>query len=122
MLDIILLLFNNYFKSILENFETVEQFVYFSRQYQKIRNSLSHPASSKVFIKQAKEVITYVNKIMNFLENEYFWYLSREDISNEIDKLINNIQDIPIQVHNLDSIPFQHKKIIMRESELKYLT
>ncbi|MFW6009023.1 MAG: ATP-binding protein [archaeon] len=121
MLDIILLLFNSYFTDILHNFETVEQFIYFSRQFQKTRNSLSHPASSKILIKESKEVITYINKIIDYLRDKYFWYIPKAEISNKIREFINNVKNIPIKIHNLDSIPFKHEKIIMREQELSKL-
>ncbi len=119
IIDLVVLLFNPSFKQLSSNFNTVEQFIYYSVNYQRTRNSLSHPASSKILIDESKEVVTYVKKIMDVIDDHYFWYVSKVNIYKDIEEFVRNLNNNPISKHNLNEISFQHKKLIYREKELE---
>jgi GTPase SAR1 family protein len=116
-------IFNNYFQSrcLLKNFASVEEFQYLSKAYLSTRNALSHPASSKVLIKQAQEVLVFINKLLLFLDTKYFWYVSSTDIERLIEQFQRKLTREPIKLHNLREIGFHQRKIVCRDIELTKL-
>jgi hypothetical protein len=75
LIDYVSIFFNDCFlnSGILGNFPSLEQFQYLSRD----RNALSHPASSRILVKEAQSVILFTNKMIGFLEEKYFWYITQ---------------------------------------------
>ena len=122
LIDIIILLASPYFNCLFKNFETKDQFVYFSEVYKNVRNDLSHPASSKVSLDDTNIVIRYIKKLLDTIDDNSFWYFSKDYIKESIENLTDSIGDkINIKVNNLNEIALHHKKIIGREKELDIL-
>lgn len=95
--------------------------MYLSINYQRIRNNLSHPASSKIFIEESKETIKYISKLMDKITDEFFWYVTKQEINLYIQTFLSNLNTNPICIHNLNEISFQHKKLLYRDKELKII-
>ena len=82
IIDLTLLLFNPLFVNLGKPFETVELFMYSSEKYKQIRNDLSHPASSKILMKDAQEVLLFISQITKLL---------MKDIIGTAQKIISKI-------------------------------
>lgn len=121
VIDFTLLYFDPYFFELSRNFTNIEQFVYLSINYQKIRNNLSHPASSKVFLEEAKEIISFISKLSHTINDDFFWFVSKYDINNYTETFFANLKSNPIAVHNLNEINSQHKKLLYRDKELNII-
>lgn len=122
LLDIVYFLANPNFINLFKNFETKDQFIYYSEKYKGIRNDLSHPASAKISLEDTKIIIKYIKKILDTIDNDSFWYFSKEDIEESIENLTNSIGNTTKIINNLNEIAVQYKKIIGRESELNTLS
>lgn len=121
IVDLSLLFFNPDFINLSSKFSNIEQFVFHSVSYQRIRNDLSHPASSKIIVMEAKEVIIYVDKLMEVLNDKYFWFKSKKEISEFIDSFLDDVNTETLKVHNLNEIWGQHRRLIFREKELEHI-
>ena len=122
LLDIVYFLANPNFINLFKNFETKDQFIYYSEKYKNIRNDLSHPASAKISLEDTKIIIRYIKKILDTIDNDSFWYFSKEDIEESIENLTNSIGNTSKIINNLNEIAVQYKKIIGRESDLNTLS
>lgn len=121
ILDYIDLFFDECFQNLANDFTTVEEFKDYSSKYQFVRNSLSHPASSKIEIQHSKEVISYIKKLLLSIDDDKFWYVSKKDISSISDSFIQTIDNIGLKIHNLDEVSFPHGKIVCRDTEIETL-
>jgi Txe/YoeB family toxin of Txe-Axe toxin-antitoxin module len=113
--------FNNCFNDLTKGFTTIEEFKDYSTKFYLIRNSLSHPASSKIIVQLAKEVISFIKKQLLNIEDAKFWFVTKRELSRKIEELVNNIEFNPIKIHNIENIGFNHKKLIRRDIELDNL-
>lgn len=56
------------------------------------------------------------------IEDKYFWYVNKTEISKLIDELLFSFTDNPIKINNLNEITFSHqRKVICRDSEISEL-
>lgn len=117
--DYVFLFFDDCFKNLANNFSTLEEFKDFASKYHLIRNSLSHPASSKIEVQQAKEIISFIKKLLLTIDDNKFWYVSKTDISVNSDDFIKSLDKTPLKFHNLNEISFVHNKIVCRDLEIK---
>lgn len=123
LIDYVSIFFNECFHDtgILNKFTSLEEFQYLSKEYLSVRNALSHPASSKILIKEAQYIILFIKKLLEFLEEKYFWYTTKSDIYNTIDIFSKSISESPVQIQNLREISFHQNKIVCREPEINSL-
>lgn len=121
LLDYVNLFFNECFSSLAKTFQTVEEFHIQSVRYHEIRNSLSHPASTKIKIRDAKDCIEFIITLIDNIEDDKFWYISKTEIINLIKEFNLTLDNSAIKVHNLDEISFPHGKIVCRDAELDQL-
>lgn len=121
LIDLVIFLTNPYFDLLSTNFETKDQFIYFSDVYKNRRNDLSHPGSTKISFEDTKIVMMYISRIVDVLEEKYFWFLKKDIIKEKIARLTERINNIPIAINNLNEIAVQYKKLIGRENELNIL-
>ncbi|MBF4518713.1 ATP-binding protein [Flavobacterium sp. ANB] len=110
--------YNDCFKDLSKSFSTIEEFKDYSSKYYLIRNSLSHPASSKIIVTQAKEVVSFIRKQLLNIDDSMYWFVSKKELALKIEEFIDNIELNPLKIHNLDNISFNHKKLICRDAEL----
>ncbi|MFW6016817.1 MAG: ATP-binding protein, partial [bacterium] len=121
LIDLIMFFFQPTFIALSKNFENTNQFIYFSREYQKVRNNLSHPGSSKIYRSESSEIIKYINNIISIIDDKYFWYESKERIEYAIKEFESQLDNNPFKIHNLNEIDVTRNKLICREEELKKL-
>ena len=121
IIDFIFFFFQTDFTELKDNFDTIEEFSYGTVKYLKIRNVLSHPASSKISYKDMDEVCIYIKKIILKLDDKYFWYKTKISILKQIDFLYSHIQKTPFRINNLNEIPFTTNKIVCREYQISLL-
>lgn len=124
LIDYINLFFNDCFsdKGLLRGFLSVEEFHFNCDQFLRIRNSLSHPASSKVLTTEAGSVLTFIKRLADNIDDRFFWYVSKDNILMQLDTyyIVNTTQ--ALKVDNLSEVVSFHKKIVCREKELEKLS
>ncbi len=121
VIDLAFLFHDPDFRELSSGFSSVEQLVYLSVCYQKLRNALSHPASSKVVYDEAKDVLAYVNKLTHTLDDSFFWYVSKPDITSRVSAFLSGQDGSLVRVHNLNEMSFQHKRVLFRDQQLRFL-
>ncbi|BDS12357.1 ATP-binding protein [Aureispira anguillae] len=123
LLDYITIFFNISFHNtgILNHFSSTEEFLYHSKIYHSIRNVLSHPASNRVTIQDAKFTTIFVTKLIRSLSGMYFWYVQSSTIQSKIEEFLNQINNTNVKIHNLNEVGYSHPKIVCRENELNKL-
>lgn len=123
LIDLMLIFFSLHFsdKDIVKSFSSIEEFHYCCTVYHKIRNNLSHPASHPTTIADANKVVYFIENGINALNETYFWYVSKNDISEKIKQYnICNNDGFPNH-HNLGLAPSTHKSLLCRESVIESL-
>ena len=108
-------------KKIHDNYDTVEEFIYKCSLYHRLRNDLSHPGSKKILKNEATEILKLISKFIEELDNEYFWFVSKNDIEIKINEYYKQENTKILKYDNLKNINVSHQKTICREVELKKL-
>lgn len=122
IIDYVNIFYNECFSNLSNGFATIEDFMSFNSSYQSARNSLSHPASSKISTENCKRTLSFIKRCFSNISDDYFWYVSKPTIQNQIDLLVKKIDYVALEFDNLSEIPFSHQKIVQRESELTQLS
>jgi len=122
LIDYVYIFFEQYFKDsqLLKGFSK-NDFFKFSHNFHKIRNDLSHPASSRILIDIVKDVVLFIEKLLLNINEDYFWYSSKQSIKKHIDTFLKTITGPNIRINNIDEITYNHKKLIQRDKELATL-
>jgi len=121
LLDYVNLFFNECFSTLASNFPTIEEFTAQSVKYYNIRNTLSHPASTKIKIKDARDAISFMSNVTNNIEDNKFWYVNKSSILELINEFYQDLDNSVLKVHNLDEVSFPQGKIVCRDEELGIL-
>ena len=102
VINYIEILFEPYFQksSLLSGFQTLD---FFSLSYElhKVRNTLSHPASSRITLESSKEVLRLIEKILLNIDEKFFWYSPKESLRDLIDVFLDSIIGFPIKINNI---------------------
>jgi hypothetical protein len=119
LIDYVNIFFDDYFRNsqLLKGF-TKNDFFKFSHNFHKIRNDLSHPASSRILIDTVKDVIVFIEKLLLNIDDNYFWYSPKQTVKKNIDTFLKTISGPNIRINNIDEITYSHKKLIQRDKEL----
>lgn len=122
VIDYIEILFEPYFRNsaLLSGFQE-KDFFDLSYLYHKTRNDVSHPASTRISMQAAKEIIRFVEKALLNLDEKFFWYSTKSNIKKLIDEFLASLSNAPIRFNNLNEVTYTHKKLIQREDELNQL-
>ncbi|MDO9207258.1 MAG: ATP-binding protein [Sulfuricurvum sp.] len=124
LVDFVLIFFNTIFsnKHLTDGFNSVEDFHYSCFLYHQTRNDLSHPASYPIDNSVSYKVIYFIEQLTNTLNQNYFWYQSKETIFELIDNFYKIESNNIIKISNLDRVQFIHKKLLCRENEINLLS
>ena len=122
IIDYIEIFFDPYFKNsqLFKGF-TAKDFLSLSYQFHRVRNELSHPASSRISINTSKEIIRFIEKNLLNLDPKYFWYKSNDNVKVSIADFLSSISGPTIRINNIGEIAYTHKKLIQRQNELTTL-
>ncbi|MBN1984708.1 MAG: ATP-binding protein, partial [Prolixibacteraceae bacterium] len=118
LIDFVVLFFDGCFNDLSKGFSSIEDFNSNNVTYSHIRNWLSHPASSKITADDAKHALIFIKKISQNISQKYFWYVSKRQIYDWCEELLDKLEETGIKYHNLSTISFTHQKLIERETEL----
>jgi len=123
LIDFLLIFFNAHFadKNIVRNFTSIEEFHYCCTLYHKTRNSLSHPASHPISVADANMVVYFIDNMLLSLEDKYFWYQRKNDISSKISAYKNMATGALPKFQNIENIRSSHSKLVCRELEINEL-
>jgi len=108
-------------KDMTNNYTTIEELLYKCSLYHRVRNDLSHPASRKVLKKEASDVLKLILKFIDVVDDDAFWFISKDEIIKNIDNYYNQEKNKILKYNNLRNINVSHEKTLCRESELKVL-
>ncbi len=75
---------NDFGETCQESVESVEKFYFNFNEYLSVRNSLSHPASTKILTTEAISVLSFVKKFCQNVDDVYFWFIDKESILKQI--------------------------------------
>lgn len=104
--------------NITKSFRSIEEFGHLCVVYHQTRNYLSHPASHKVTKKDALDLVNFIDKVLLPIDDQYFWFASKEDIRNYVSEFMAVLGKTKIKINNLRDVDVDHKKIVCRENEL----
>lgn len=123
LVDYISLFFNDCFinQDILKNFESIEKFYFNCTEYLLVRNTLSHPASTKVLTTEAVSVLGFVRKFSQNIDDKYFWFVDKPSILKKIRAFHLNSTPM-IKKENLNEIALLHKRVVCRGEEFNTLS
>lgn len=122
IIDYVMFFFNSCFQNLAKGYTSIEEFKDYTIKYSLIRNWLSHPASSNILIQTAKEVVSFIRKVISNLDDSYFWYVEKKEILNTLELFTKNIDETPLNYHNLSEVSFGYKKLVCRENELRQIS
>lgn len=123
LINLIILFFKDLdeLKVISNNYTTIEDFLYKCSLYHRVRNDLSHPGSRKILKKEASEILKFITKFIEPLDNKYFWYVEKSEIEKKISTYFKKEKDQILKFDNLKNINVSHQKTLCRETELNRL-
>lgn len=121
LIDLILLFYNPLFEGLGSKFGRIEDYEDHLRNYLTLRNSASHPASSKISIHDTQEVIRFIVLSLEQIEEKYFWYIPKNEIFENCSKLLMEIDNKEKVKNNINGVAKKHKNLIERDKELKKL-
>lgn len=121
IIDLLLIFFNAHFsdKDIVKEFSSIEEFHYCCTLYHKLRNNLSHPASHPTTTLDANKVVYFIENLLAALDQKYFWYATRENIGNNIQRYNGITLGTLPRHHNLNFASSTHKRLLCRETIIK---
>ncbi len=119
VIDFMLLFYQPLFESLGTAFGRIEDYEEHLRNYLVLRNSASHPASSKISVVDAQEVIRFIIISMGLMEDKYFWYVTKNEITECCNSLLGSFDDKEPLTHNLTNITKKHKNLIERNKEIQ---
>lgn len=124
VIDLISLLYNPTFIALSSRFGGNEEFEDFLILYRKLRNSTSHPASKRISISEAQQIIQFVHGCISVIPQEFFWFISAHGIEQKIkgflsSGFLNNKEERVL--HNIEEISIKHDYLLLRETEFKTL-
>jgi hypothetical protein len=121
IIDYVVFFFNDFFNSLSNGFNSIEEFNSLNTNYNQVRNWLSHPASSKITLDDARSALNFIKKTSLNINNSFFWYVSNKELSEWIENLFVSFENSFLKFHNLSDVAFTHHILIEREEELKEL-
>ncbi|WP_186163640.1 ATP-binding protein [Burkholderia gladioli] len=123
IVDIFVLFFEKCYSksSLLRNFSSADELLYNVNSYHRLRNDLSHPGSCQILVEDGVLVSKFVRKIIESLEEKYFWFSPKTELVQLISQFSATINQNPLAIQNLGEIPHQHKKLFCREDEFSKL-
>ena len=105
------------FSDMVQKFASREEYMYLAEQYRSVRNNLAHPEAS-ISDFNYKETDKFITILKDFIDKQYFWYASKDDLQKELDNLSISINN-PIRiVNNLSTLPKQKSKFVCRTKEI----
>lgn len=123
IVDIFVLFFEKCYskQSLLRNFSSSDELLYSVNSYHRLRNDLSHPGSHQILVEDGILVSKFIRKIIESLDDKYFWFSPRSELIQLIVKFSISINKTSALIQNLNEIPLQHKKLFCREDEYNKL-
>lgn len=100
---------------------TIDEVIGILIKYNKIRNSLSHPASYLVYENDANIIIAFILKMIKAMDKKYFWYASTEEIYENIIQVKTILTGIVLKKDNLRTVSSCNNTLVCREYELSLL-
>lgn len=123
LIELLLIFFNLHFsgKEIARDFSSLEEFHYCCTLYHRTRNNLSHPASRPTSISDANKVTYFIENVVSALPARYFWYQSKGQIKNDVEKYRSMDLGSELKYHNLSYAASTHKSLLCRDDIIKNL-
>jgi hypothetical protein len=85
-----------------------------SNTYHEVRNALAHRGSNNITLDDANDVMRFVEKISECIEDKYFWYVKKRDLSKRLSYVISESTGNIISINNLSEIVFPKSKVVCR--------
>ena len=120
---LIALFYNPLFTELGSKYDSHEQFIESLNMYHhNVRNRLSHIASAKINEKDVQRVLALFTALLAQIEDKYFWFSSKLEINDLIEKLMDSLKEAIPVTNNLEVATKKHNHLILRENEMRELS
>lgn len=108
------------FSDMMQKFQSREEYMYLAEQYRKVRNNLFHPEASVSDLNYI-EVNKFISILIDFINEDFFWYSSKIKLKKELDNLSISVNNATNIINNLKIVPKQKYRFVGRNEEIKVL-
>jgi len=120
-LNTLILIYQQYFSSMINLFPDFSSFFSLARKYSYVRNKLSHPFCKILEETDMFPALNFMEEITKWLNQRFFWDKTQIDICKRIVSLRTGNISIPIALHNINEMPFPDMRIVCRQKETSRL-
>lgn len=106
------------FSDMLLKFNSREEYMYLVEQYRIVRNNIAHPEAS-IGNNNYFDVNRLISKFINYIEDKYFWYVSKNELKKKMDGLTISVNNSLRIINNLSLLPKQKNKFVCRVKEIE---
>lgn len=99
-------------------------FLYQAANYKYVRNKLDHRGCKTLELQDMNLALDFISNLsvyLNTFDSSLFWDKEYSQISKEIASLQTNSVNIPIEIHNIQDMPFPEMRIVCRDEEVSIL-
>lgn len=108
------------FSEMTLKFASREEYIYLAEQFRTIRNNLSHPEAS-FSDKDYLEINKFINILVEFIDDKFFWFCSKNVLNKELDELSISINNATRIINNLPMMPKLKSRFVCRTKEINTL-
>ena len=120
-LNIVTFAFPELFNELYSLFINYNAFCDSAEAYRYARNKLDHPGCRTLEDSHLTPVLSFVKDICIFLDDEFFFQKTKQQLLCEVSLLQRSRNTIPVRIHNLSDIPLAESRIVCRDSEIAYI-
>lgn len=106
------------FKDLYSLFNSYSSFCDLAEKYRYARNKLDHPGCRTLEESHLVPVLSFVEDICQFLDEQYFLQKQKKLILDEVNALQQRRTNIPIEHHNFFDMPYGDSRLVCRDTEL----
>lgn len=117
------IIFKEFFSDLFLSYNNENLYLHQSISYKNVRNKLDHRGCKTLENVDMATTLEFITNALLCLKEDdtLFWEKSWSDISKEIVSLQTSNTDIPIEINNINSMPFPDMKIVCRDKEIEML-
>ena len=99
-------------------------FLYQAANYKYVRNKLDHRGCKTLELSDMNLALDFISNLSVYLstfDSSLFWDKEYSQISKEVASLQTKSVNIPIEIHNIQDMPFPEMRIVCRDEEVSVL-
>lgn len=112
-------IFKDLFQELISQFPDFKTFYSLARKYQYDRNKLDHPMCKVLEDTDMTPVLNFIDILCSSLDENFFWVKPFKEIRKELISLQTGRIFIPIEINNINDMPFPDMRIVCRTREIE---